>query len=250
MPSKIPVFSFHDKKWRSLQVNFIRPVRWNENAFNRLVLQASRKELIQALVTVRLENNQATDVIEGKGAGLIMLLHRPPGTGKTLAAETVAELANKPLDRATCARISAEAKGVEKYLESALYLISLPSRSRVLQRRPDSYVELNRVGLFDMAFKSRMRLAIRYPPLDEAERLKIWDNFFKAPHEAGVGMELEDLSDNVKSLARKVLNGRQIRNVIKIARRLAAFRKQKLGSQHLECAIDVVEEFEKYLVDT
>ncbi|KIW96880.1 uncharacterized protein Z519_02271 [Cladophialophora bantiana CBS 173.52] len=63
-------------------------------------------------------------------------------------------------------------------------------------------------------------------------------------------MEFEDLSDNVKSLAREALNGRQIRYVIKTARHLAAFRKQKFGSQHLECASEVVEEFEKYLVDT
>ncbi|KIW96879.1 uncharacterized protein Z519_02270 [Cladophialophora bantiana CBS 173.52] len=122
MPAKIPGFAFHDKKWRSLQVDFIRPVRCNENAFNHLVLKANKKELNQALVTVPLENNQATGVIEGKGVGLIMLLHGPPGTGKTLTAETVAELANKPLYRFTYVNIGAEAEGVEKYRESALYL--------------------------------------------------------------------------------------------------------------------------------
>lgn len=263
----------------SLQVDHIQPVAWNENAFKRLVLKASKKELIQALVTIHLENNQATDVIEGKGGGLIMLLHGPPGTGKTLTAETVAELANKPLYRVTCGDIGTDAEGVEKYLESALYLgtiwdcvVLLDEADVFLEERTQNdmarnalvsvflrvleyfngilILTSNRVGLFDEAFKSRMQLAIRYPPLDEEGRAKIWDNFFKALHKTQADMDFEDLSDNVKGLARKGLNGRQIRNVIKTARQLAAFRRQRFGMQHLECAIEVVEEFEKYLVDT
>ena len=295
MPAKIPGFGFHDKKWSmlscfmmlhmltpragSLQMDHIRSVSWNENAFKRLVLKANKKELIEALVTIHLENNEATDVIEGKGAGLIMLLHGPPGTGKTLTAETVAEVANKPLYRVTCGDIGTDAEGIEKYLESALYLgtlwdcvVLLDEADVFLEERTQNdlarnalvsvflrvleyfngilILTSNRVGLFDEAFKSRMQLAIRYPPLDESGRFKIWDNFFKALAKAEVDMEFDDLSDNVKSLARKELNGRQIRNVIKTARQLAAFRKQRFGNQHLECAIEVVEEFEQYLVDT
>ena len=41
----------------------------------------------------------SADIIEGKGNGLIILLHGGPGTGKTLTAESVAELAEKPLYR-------------------------------------------------------------------------------------------------------------------------------------------------------
>ena len=263
----------------SLQVDHIRSVPWNENAFNRLVLKASKKELIQALVTIHLEKNEATDVIEGKGAGLIMLLHGPPGTGKTLTAETVAELAGKPLYRVTCGDIGTDAESVEKYLESALYLgtiwdcvVLLDEADVFLEERTQAdmtrnalvsvflrvleyfngilLLTSNRVGTFDEAFKSRMQLAIRYPKLDETGRFKIWDNFINALQKAEVDMEFEDLSNNVKSLARPELNGRQIRNVIKTARQLAAFRKQKFGIQHLESAIEVVEEFEKYLVDT
>jgi SpoVK/Ycf46/Vps4 family AAA+-type ATPase len=244
-------------------------VVWNENAFESLVLKANYKELIQALVTNHLENNE----------GLIMLLHGPPGTGKTLTAETVAELAKKPLYRVTCGDVRRDAENVEKYLESVLYLgriwdcvVLVDEADIFLEERTQndmarnalvsvflrgleyvngiSLLTTNRVGVFDEAFRSRIHLALHYPPLDEEGRAKIWDNFFKALHRAEAEMDFDDLGDNVKILARKELNGRQIRNVIKTARQLAAFRKQRFGMQHLECSIEVVKEFEKYLVDT
>ncbi|KAL2421213.1 hypothetical protein ABEF95_006376 [Exophiala dermatitidis] len=279
MPAKVPGFGFHDKKWRSLQVDHIRPVNWNDNAFKRVVLKASKKELIEALVTSHLENNEATDVIEGKGTGLSMLFHGPPGSGKTLAAETIAELSKKPLYRVSCDDVGTDPESVEKYLESALHLgmiwdcvVLLDEADVFLEERTPSDVARNalvsvflrvleyfkgillftssRVGVFDEAFKSRIQLAIRFPKPDEVARAKIWDNFFKALQKSGAEMNFDDLRDNVRGLARKELNGRQIRNIIKTARQLAAFRKQRLGMQHLECSIEVVEEFERYLVDT
>jgi len=55
-------------------------------AFERLVLEEKSKELIKALVTVHVSTNKMSDIISGKGAGLIILLHGSPGTGKTLTA--------------------------------------------------------------------------------------------------------------------------------------------------------------------
>ena len=56
--------------------------------------------IIEALITVHIQSSTdtatTTDVIEGKGKGLIILLHGGPGTGKTLTAESIAELARKP----------------------------------------------------------------------------------------------------------------------------------------------------------
>ena len=44
------------------------------------------KELVRALVETQQEPAVSTDVIAGKGDGLILLLHGGPGTGKTLTA--------------------------------------------------------------------------------------------------------------------------------------------------------------------
>lgn len=100
----------------------IRPVKWNKKAFERLVLDFHKKEIIEALVKVHVSTSKSTDIIEGKGNGLIILLHGGPGTGKTLTAESVAELAERPLYRVTCGDIGTEPETVEKYLESVLYI--------------------------------------------------------------------------------------------------------------------------------
>ena len=87
LPSKIRGFGFHDKKWRNLNVEDIRPVEWKKDAFReRLVLDTDKKDFIEALVMVYIANSNptTTDIIEGKGKGLIILLHGGPGTGKTL----------------------------------------------------------------------------------------------------------------------------------------------------------------------
>ena len=54
-----------------------------------------------------------------------MLLHGGPGTGKTLTAESVAEVAEKPLFRVTCGDIGTKAEEVEKYLQSVLHLAKI-----------------------------------------------------------------------------------------------------------------------------
>lgn len=94
-------FNLRTKKWLDLKMDQIHPVVWNQQAFDSLVLDKDRttKELITALVSKQISAAKSTDVVAGKGNGLILLLHGGPGTGKTLTAEGVAEIAQKPLYR-------------------------------------------------------------------------------------------------------------------------------------------------------
>ncbi|KAK4206269.1 Fidgetin-like protein 1 [Rhypophila decipiens] len=297
LPSKILGFGLHDKKWKSLLVKHMHPVRWNKRAFEQLVLDNQKKELIEAMVTIHMNSNMSTDVIEGKGKGLIILLHGGPGTGKTLTAESVAELAERPLYRVTCGDIGTDAESVERYLESVLYIgsiwkavvlldesdVFLEEREKTdLQRnalvsvflRVLEYYEgililtSNRVGIFDEAFKSRVQLALHYPPLDRDGRWQIWDNFFRILQKqqetqaqsslssALVGLaedekiNTQELLDKRDVLAKEKLNGRQIRNAITSARQLARFRNKPLGYAHLQQTIGVVNEFERYVEST
>ena len=68
---------------------------------------------------------------------------------------------------------------------------------------------------------------------------------------------LEEDDENVKfeaiklhldDLTEKDLNGRQIRNVLTTARQLAIFHKQRLDWEHLEHALAVSADFNKYLM--
>jgi SpoVK/Ycf46/Vps4 family AAA+-type ATPase len=81
-----------DSNWENLAVAFyvedIRPMVWNDGAFDHLVYDEQAKDLVLSFVE---NHNKAKpmmgDVIMGKGEGLIILLSGPPGTGKTLTAE-------------------------------------------------------------------------------------------------------------------------------------------------------------------
>ncbi|KAG5797173.1 hypothetical protein H9Q69_003782 [Fusarium xylarioides] len=205
-PNSIVAYNLRSKKWIDLEVDKIREVSWNKKSFNHLVVDAETKELVHALVTNQIARENATDIIDRKGNGLIILLHGGPGTGKTFTAESVAELAEKPLFRVTCGDIGTKPEDVEKYLESVLHLgkswgcvVLLDEAEVFLEQRRLTDLERNalvsvflrvleyyegililtsnRVGTFDEAFKSRIQLSLHYENLTESQRRRVWKNF-------------------------------------------------------------------------
>lgn len=108
------------------------------------------------------------------------------------------------------------------------------------------------VGTFDEAFKSRIQLALHYPPLNADDRQTIWWNFIQGLREevaADCSLQInhEELMKKRELLARHQLNGRQIRNTIRTARQLALFKNQELSYSHVEQTIREVKEFERYI---
>lgn len=244
---------------------------------NDLVLDDGKKELIEALVTVHLERDAGVkaDFMSGKGEGLLILLHGGPGTGKTLTAESVAELAERPLYRVTCGDIGTNPEMVEKYLNSVLIIgarwncvvlldeadVFLEERTKLdLERNALVSVFLrvleyydgililtsNRIGTFDEAFKSRVQLSLHYPSLTRENRLRVWENFI-ALLANGDNTKYADIRQRLDSLSQYKLNGRQIRNTLNTARQLAQFKGQPLRYNHLNRAIQNVVDFEKYV---
>jgi len=85
--SRLPGFTLTTKKWVLLDVSKLRPVDYNKDAFASLILPNDLKKTLSSLLKVQEANSaQFDDFIEGKGRGLIVLLHGPPGTGKTFTA--------------------------------------------------------------------------------------------------------------------------------------------------------------------
>ncbi|KAL3297297.1 TOB3 (member of AAA-ATPase family) [Colletotrichum asianum] len=279
-PNLVPGFDLRRKKWVDVEVDRIRDVIWNEHAFRSLVADEDMKTIIRALVTNQIDAKRGTDVIDNKGNGLIMLLHGSPGTGKTFTAESVAEIAKKPLYSVTCGDIGTNPADVEKYLESVFHLgkiwdcvvlldeaeVFLEQRTlQDLQRNALVSVFLraleyydgililttNRVGTFDEAFKSRIQLALRYEKLEAYQRKQIWKNFFERLKNIGeeASIDFDDISLHIDELTRHLMNGRQIRNTITTARQLAKFMGKKMVFSHLQRTIAITNKFDQYLAD-
>ena len=279
LPATINGFNMRNKKWEELDVDRICDVSWNTVAFDNLVIDNTTRKLIKALVMRQLEADKGTDLIAGKGQGLIILLHGGPGTGKTFTAESVAEIAKKPLYRVSCGDLGTEPTKVEEYLESVLYLgkiwdcvvlldeadvyleqRSMESLSRnalvsVFLRVIEYYEGIliltsNRVGTFDEAFKSRLQLALHYEKLKLKDRRKIWENFIKRLETLEeTGVNFDDLYKHVNDLAKHELNGRQIRNAITTARQLALYEEKDLDFDDLEQVIKIAVKFDKYTTE-
>ncbi|KAI4134159.1 MAG: hypothetical protein LQ347_001757 [Umbilicaria vellea] len=277
LPLAIKGYNLQRKKWVELQADRITEVVWSKEAFKSLVLDRKTKDLIQALISNQLAAEKSTDLISGKGNGLILLLHGGPGTGKTLTAESVAEIAEKPLYRVTCGDIGTSAEDVEKYLESVLHLgkiwgcvvlldeadVFLEQRSledlrrnalvsvflRVLEYYDGILIlTSNRVGTFDEAFKSRIQLALHYANLSQFQRGKIWENFISRLESLGEEkIDFDDLKDHVEQLAENKMNGRQIRNAITTARQYAQWKGATLTYEHLKDIIEISGRFDIYL---
>ncbi|KAK4222320.1 P-loop containing nucleoside triphosphate hydrolase protein [Podospora fimiseda] len=183
------------------------------------------------------------------GCWLLILLHGGPGTGKTLTAESIAETQGRPLYRVTCGDVGIEPTEVEKVSkqkQNAIVSVFL----RLLEHYDGILVlTTNRVGTFDEAFNSRIHFALRYYNLDEEQRVEIWRNFIRMLAKTKERIDIQDLEMNVNKLAQVELNGRQIRNVIILARSLARFRKQMLVYKHVQDAFASVVKFDEYLLE-
>lgn len=91
-------YALKNKMWLKFFVDDVRTeMLWNKEAFSHLVYNEEQKDLVLSFVENHGRTRTETDVILGKGQGLIILLSGPPGTGKTLTAEAVADHSQRPL---------------------------------------------------------------------------------------------------------------------------------------------------------
>ncbi|GKT64202.1 AAA family ATPase [Colletotrichum tofieldiae] len=270
-------FSFTEKKFLDFFVDKISPIEWNTRCFEQLVLPDSQKELVQALVaehTARATDPNASafdDIVKGKGRGLILVLHGPPGVGKTLTAECVAEFSRRPLYIVSSGDLGTSASDLDEKLSKTLDLAStwkavllIDEADVFLERRSlhdmerNSLVSIflrtleyysgilfmttNRVRTFDDAFKSRIHVPLKYDDLPRESRMKVWKNFLEGV-EGGVDVD----EAGYGRLAEGKLNGRQIKNVVRTAKSLAAHKRRRLDCGQLQQVVDIQMTFEREL---
>ncbi|KAK7467704.1 hypothetical protein VKT23_004756 [Stygiomarasmius scandens] len=281
LPPEVYGFNLKTKKWTQFLVDEIQPVMFDEKAWDHLVLDPNVKTLIKGLVEVTKSENTSrrmiSDVISGKGGGLIAVLHGPPGTGKTLTAEAVAEILQRPLYMVGSTELSTQPSMLESNLKSILKLatawdavllideadVFLEQRSlhelernalvsvalRVLEyHRGVLFLTTNRIKTFDEAFLSRFSIAISYPELDQMGRFAIWSKFFEL-----AGLQIVEnvepaqkdviLQSELLEMAIKPFNGRTIKNLVRTAQALALSTNSPLGLHHVQTVVNAQEKF-------
>ncbi|KAI7777894.1 hypothetical protein LA080_002946 [Diaporthe eres] len=250
-----------------LYVDSIGEIEWSSDAFKQLVLPHDYKRIVWAFVEAQIsQQDNFDDLVRGKGKGFIMLLSGEPGTGKTLTAESVADAMEKPLYSMSAGELGNQAVEVERNLQRVLELstkwgavLLLDECDVFMVKRSSSdlhrnqlvsvflrlleyyegvmFLTTNRIESFDPAFESRIHLTINYPKLDQSSRLHIWRTFANLGAADGSTSELDE--ESMVRLAEAELNGRQIKNVVKTARLLAAGDKSPLRLDHVETVMRV-----------
>lgn len=82
-------YSLNKRVWGHFNINLLKEVEWSTDAFQRLILRPESKKAIKALVMSFVDTPSSKiipDLVQGKGLGMVFLLHGPPGVGKTLTA--------------------------------------------------------------------------------------------------------------------------------------------------------------------
>ena len=104
------------------------------------------------------------------------------------------------------------------------------------------FLTTNRLKTFDHAFLSRIHIALHFHDLSNETLKSIWIAFLK---KAGVTIgEAGGVSEaQLEDLAKRIMNGRQVKNAVKTSTSLAISRKESLSYAHLVQVLDVMEQF-------
>ncbi len=83
----------------------------------------------------------------------------------------------------------------------------------------------------DVAFQSRVSLAFRYNALTPDLRAQIWVNFINRLDQSEATAKKE-LMENLENMKEWDLNGRQIRNILRMSQSIALSRGKRRGAMN------------------
>jgi hypothetical protein len=239
----VKVFDLDRHLFVRVHVRNLTAYVYDKTAAAKLILPEDTKNLVHILVQG--SSDVLEDIIQGKTGGTIVIATGPPGTGKTLTAEVFAEEIHCPLYVVQCSQLGTDEEKVEKQLTKVLARASR-WRAILLIDEADVYVHTrgtdiqqnaivgvflrvlehyrgvlfltsNRSTVIDDAIMSRATAWIRYE-YPSAEQLgEIWhvlSEQYRMP------LPKKIVEGLVEAFPR--LSGRNIKNLLKLARMLLA----------------------------
>lgn len=244
----LQVFDFHDHQFLEVHVKDVEPYQYDDTLGDKLVLPEDTSDVLYALV--RGADEVMEDIIEGKTGGTIVICTGPPGTGKTLTAEAFSEIVQKPLYTVQCSQLGMTPTDLEKQLSIVLQratrwkaLLLIDEADVYIRERGDDisqnaivgvwlrvleyyrgilFMTSNKATIIDDAVMNRATAWVRYEPPSKDELTKIW-RVLGEQYEMGLSDEL------IAKLVewRPSATGRNVKNLIKLAKQLIKTRKHK-----------------------
>lgn len=100
---------------------------------------------------------------------------------------------------------------------------------------------------FDVAFQSRIHVALHYEDLNVDAKRKIWIGFMKKARQnsSTLSSPTGGLSEeHLQFLCNKNLNGRQIKNAVRTASAIADSEGKQMSYEHLTQVLEIVDQFD------
>lgn len=253
--SRLPfvrLFSLETKRYVYADIDDVSEYEFDVDSIERLCLPADMLSVLSRVFETPAERIFG-DLIRGKHGGVVVLASGNPGVGKTLTAEIYAERTQRPLYVLEMGELGTSAEQVEQHLRTVFARVTrwnavlqfdeceifLAQRNDDLERSAivgiflrllDYYQGMlfltsNRPEVIDAAVMSRVMLRLNYPDLTNQARAEIWSNMAEA---AGVEFNV----DIIPAMAAWRINGRQIRNLTRLAKML--FPGQRLTAENMD----------------
>ncbi|PTB62296.1 P-loop containing nucleoside triphosphate hydrolase protein [Trichoderma citrinoviride] len=268
-PRTVMGYDLERKRWEDVDVDRIRDIAWNKNAFSHRGTEFETRELTQAIIASHIASQTATGMPQSKDNGLVMLLQGATGTGKTFTVERAAEVFERPLYIMSCSDICklryledslkevfslAKAWGCIVLLAEAEALLEWRTFNDTAQEARVSafshalkgydgilILESNHLGELDEALKPLIQLVLHYEPLTQPQRAHVWrDLFSNLKLLCGNEIDFDNIAGYVDELAKREMNGHQMQSVITRARQLAQFQKSKMSAGHLQSVVKLI----------
>lgn len=273
-------FSFTTKEWGEMYVSQLSDVVFDDKAFDYLVLDESIKQMIKALVVnsegtftdiIQQKSGGTIICLNGNpGIGktltsqsLAEMLHKPLYSVSVGELGTTVETLEKRLaevleiahawnaiillDEADIFMEKRASNDIQRNAMVSIFLRLLENYQGIM------FLTTNRPENFDEAFRSRISISINYKDLDENARYKIWINLLEASqtnlsqtnlsqtNSSQPKLSQPNLSQSdIEKLSKVVMNGRQIKNCIRMGQCLAKETKQDLTREIIEQVIPYV----------
>jgi len=104
------------------------------------------------------------------------------------------------------------------------------------------FLTTNRIGSIDPAFKSRIHLSIAYPAFSIESRIQLWKTFIS---NGSRGTKHSWLTAKfLKRIAEDNINGRQIKNIVRMAYSRAVNGRRKMRPDDLLVGLNALKSFE------